>query len=75
MNRGTLSAVYSVHCGGCGNHWTPQNGAQGKAGTTSSAAKAAGWENPRAFGWLCRPCAEDTVGVINGTAAHLRGAP
>ncbi len=72
VNRGHLSAVYSVHCGGCGTHYTPEHGEQDAASRTSAAAKSAGWENTRAFGWLCYPCAQDTTGVINGTAAHIK---
>lgn len=68
MTRGLMSVVYTVHCGGCGGHFTPSNGLQTQASTTGREAKRLGWEQTRAFGWLCPKCAVDTAAVIMADA-------
>lgn len=69
--HGRISAVYSVHCGQCGHHFTPQGTEQMSAAGCAGVARRAGWALTRYRGWVCGPC--NAVGFAGGPAGRPTG--
>ena len=61
MNKGRISAIYTVWCG-CGN-WAPSSQDITRKGSASG-ARHDGWKHGRRYGWQCPECHRAALAAI-----------